>query len=49
MVRKCSEEVIRGGPALLSVGTDIPERAEGDFLVNDVTFNQVCQGPHKVP
>ena len=27
MVRKCSEEVIRGGPALLSVGTDIPERA----------------------
>ena len=27
MVRKCSEEVIRGGPALLSVGTDIFKRA----------------------
>ena len=35
MVRKCSEEVIRGGPALLSVGTDIPERAgaRGRFCI----------------
>ena len=35
MGRKCSEEVIRGGPALLSVGTDIPERAgaRGRFFI----------------
>jgi len=35
MVRKCSEEVIRGGPALLSVGTDNPERAgaRGRFCI----------------
>ena len=43
MVRKCSEEVIRGGPALLSVGVltslSARERA-GDFLFYDGTLNQ---------
>ena len=35
MVRKCSGEVVRGGSALLGVGTDIPERAgaRGRFCI----------------